>query len=84
MLMNAELLNFLLGVLKLIALKGADGKITADDLQKYKRLGEVHNQPASVSITQACETGLVYQLDEVSAISELAHKTQNESTYGWS
>ncbi len=68
--------EFFTGGAKLIALKGADGKITADDLQKNIRgWGVVHNtQPASVSITQACETGLVYQLDEVSAISELAHK----------
>ena len=61
--------EFFTGGAKLIALKGANGKITADDLQKNIRgWGVVHNtQPASVSITQACETGLVYQLDEVSA-----------------
>jgi threonine aldolase len=33
-----------------------------------------HTQPCSVSITQVCETGEVYQLDEIKQISEVAHK----------
>ena len=33
-----------------------------------------HTQPASVSITQVCETGEVYQLDEIKKISEITHK----------
>ena len=32
-----------------------------------------HTQPASVSITQVCETGEVYQLDEIKKISEITH-----------
>ena len=66
--------EFFTGGAKLIALKGAGGKITAEDLEKNIRgWGVVHNtQPATISITQACETGLVYQLDEILAISELA------------
>ena len=66
--------EFFTGGAKLIALKGAGGKITAQDLEKNIRgWGVVHNtQPATISITQACETGLVYQLDEILAISELA------------
>ncbi len=68
--------EFFTGGAKLIALKGTGGKITAGDLEKNIRgWGVVHNtQPATISITQACETGLVYQLDEISAISELAQK----------
>ena len=66
--------EFFTGGAKLIALKGAGGKIKAEDLEKNVRgWGVVHNtQPATISITQACETGLVYQLDEILAISELA------------
>ena len=66
--------EFFTGGAKLITLKGAGGKITAEDLEKNIRgWGVVHNtQPATISITQACETGLVYQLDEILAISELA------------
>jgi threonine aldolase len=30
-------------------------------------------QPAAVSITQSCETGTVYQIDEIMAISKTAH-----------
>ena len=68
--------EFFTGGAKLIAIKGKHGKISAKDLQKNIRgLGVVHStQPASISITQACETGLVYQLDEVSAICEIAQK----------
>ena len=33
-----------------------------------------HTQPSVVSITQLCETGEVYQLDEIAALSETAHK----------
>ena len=30
-------------------------------------------QPAAVSITQSCETGTIYQIDEIMAISKTAH-----------
>ena len=68
--------EFFTGGAKLITLKGLNGKISVEDFQKNIRgLGIVHNtQPASVSITQACETGLVYQLDEVSEICNIARK----------
>jgi Threonine aldolase len=33
-----------------------------------------HTQPSSVSITQLCETGVAYNLDEINKISEVAHK----------
>ena len=62
-------------ITKLIPLRGANGKITANDLSEIIRgTGNVHlTQPAAVSMTQACESGTIYQLDEVSAISEVAH-----------
>ena len=33
-----------------------------------------HTQPSSVSITQVCETGEVYQLDEIKKIADISHK----------
>ena len=33
-----------------------------------------HTQPSSVSITQLCETGVAYNLDEIKKISEITHK----------
>ena len=52
------------------------GKITAEELdQSIGGKGIVHHtQPSSVSITQVCETGEVYQLDEIRKISEISHK----------
>ena len=35
----------------------------------------VHNtQPSTVSITQSCETGVVYQINEITEICKIAHK----------
>ena len=67
--------EFFTGGAKLIPLRGANGKITANELAECIRgTGNVHlTQPAIVSMTQSCETGTVYQLDEVSAISKIAH-----------
>ena len=69
-------LSFILGGGKLVTLNGINGKITADELdQSISGKGIVHHtQPASVSITQVCETGEVYQLDEIKKISEITHK----------
>jgi threonine aldolase len=68
--------EFYTGGGKLVALQGIDGKITADELdQSIGGKGIVHHtQPSSVSITQVCETGEVYQLDEIKKISDVAHK----------
>ena len=56
-------------------MRGPNGKITAKEFSESIRgAGNVHlTQPAVISITQSCETGTVYQLDEISAISEIAH-----------
>ncbi|MDC1050142.1 low specificity L-threonine aldolase [Candidatus Pelagibacter sp.] len=67
--------EFYTGGAKLINLNGVKGKITAEELNKsITGKGVVHHtQPSSVSITQLCETGEVYELDEIKKISEIAH-----------
>ena len=68
--------EFYTGGGKLVTLQGVKGKITANELDKsITGTGIVHNtQPSSVSITQVCETGEVYQLDEIKKISDITHK----------
>ncbi|MDA9686252.1 low specificity L-threonine aldolase [bacterium] len=68
--------EFYTGGGKLVTLNGVKGKITAEELdQVISGKGIVHHtQPSSVSITQVCETGEVYQLDEIQKISEVTHK----------
>ena len=72
-LMNVVLQNFIRVVENLLPLQGIRGKITAEELDEaIGGKGIVHHtQPSSVSITQVCETGEVYQLDEIKKISEL-------------
>ena len=68
--------EFYTGGAKLVTLKGVNGKITPQELSdNIGGVGIVHHtQPSVTSITQLCETGEVYQLDEIAAISETAHK----------
>ena len=68
--------EFYTGGAKLVVLKGINGKITPEELSdNIGGVGIVHHtQPSVASITQLCETGEVYQLDEISAIAETAHK----------
>ena len=68
--------EFYTGGAKLVNLNGIDGKITAEELNNsIGGKGIVHHtQPSSVSITQLCETGEAYNLDEIKNISEVAHK----------
>ena len=68
--------EFYTGGGKLVTLNGIMGKITAEELdESIGGKGIVHHtQPSSVSITQVCETGEVYQLDEIKKISDVAHK----------
>ena len=63
------------GGAKLIPMRGNSGRIKADELASSIRgVGNVHlTQPSAVSITQACEAGTIYQLDEIGAISEVGH-----------
>ncbi len=66
--------EFFTGGAKLITIDGDDGKFNSDELKKNIRgSGVVHNtQPASVSITQSCETGVIYKLDEILKINQVA------------
>ena len=68
--------EFYTGGAKLIPLTGINGKITPEELEKnISGTGIVHHtQPSSVSVTQVCETGEVYELDEIKKITDLAHK----------
>ena len=68
--------EFYTGGAKLVTLNGVMGKVTSEELEdKIGGFGIVHHtQPSSVSITQLCETGEVYQLEEIKKISEIAHK----------
>ena len=68
--------EFYTGGGKLVTLQGIKGKITANELdESVTGAGIVHHtQPSSVSITQVCETGEVYQLDEIKKISDVTHK----------
>ena len=67
--------EFYTGGAKLVNLNGVNGKITAEELNKsISGKGVVHHtQPSSVSITQLCETGEAYELEEIKRISEIAH-----------
>ena len=67
--------EFYTGGGKLVTLQGINGKITAKELDEaISGKGIVHHtQPSSVSITQVCETGEVYKLDEIQKISEVTH-----------
>ncbi len=67
--------EFYTGGAKLIPLTGIDGKVTPEELeQNISGVGIVHHtQPSSVSITQVCETGEVYELDEIKDIAKVAH-----------
>ena len=68
--------EFYTGGAKLVNLDGNNGKIIAEELDRnISGKGVVHHtQPSSVSITQLCETGVAYNLDEIKEISEVTHK----------
>ncbi len=63
------------GGAKLNPMKSVNGRIQADELAGIVRgSGNVHvTQPSVVSITQSCETGTLYQLEEIRKISKIAH-----------
>lgn len=68
--------EFYSGGAKLLPLPDRAGKIAPADIEPAlgRFVHGVHNvQVAAVSITQAAETGVVYSLDEMSALATLAH-----------
>ncbi len=59
---------------KLVTTQGDDSKLDIEQLSAFcsHKRGDVHStQPACVSISQATETGSIYTVDEISAISEV-------------
>lgn len=63
--------------LKLIGLGGEGGKLTPDAvaaaIEKYSGHRPHQVNAASLSLTQATEAGTVYRIEEIAALSELAH-----------
>jgi threonine aldolase len=61
---------------KLLPVKTTKGKITPEEISKYLHGFdfEHHSQPGIISISQVTEMGTVYSLDEIKAITELAHQ----------
>ena len=64
------------GGAKLNPMRSSNGRIRAKELDEIVRgSGNVHvTQPSVLSITQSCETGTVYRLDEIRELSTIAHK----------
>ncbi|MEN9226954.1 MAG: low specificity L-threonine aldolase [Thermostichus sp. HHBFW_bins_43] len=65
------------GGAKLVGIPGEHGRIDLDQLKTalaHSGLGVVHHvQPTSLSLTQATEAGTVYALDQLEALTDLAH-----------
>lgn len=61
---------------KLLVAQGANGKLTPQAIEALiTRRDDIHYpRPQVVSITQSTEVGTVYQLEEIRAISEMAHR----------
>jgi threonine aldolase len=69
--------EFFGGGLRLVGLAGEGGKlaprVVAAALDQHFGLRPHQMVPAALTLTQASELGTVYQLDEIGALSELAH-----------
>jgi len=61
---------------KLIPVKTREGKIYPDEIKKHLHgFGfEHHAQPGIISISQVTELGTLYTIDEIKAITKLAHE----------
>ena len=68
--------EFFTGGGKLVALSGAHAKLDPETLEAaITGAGVVHHpQPAAISISQASETGSLYQPDELAALSAVARR----------
>lgn len=70
--------EFFSGGAKLLALEGADGKLTPDAVEETVAaslaMGEHASRPRLLSLTQATELGTVYAPEEVAALAETAHR----------
>ena len=65
-----------MAALKLWTVPTSTGKLTAEQVEsQIFDMGVVHRaQPGVVSITQTTEMGTLYQLDEIRAIADVAHR----------
>ncbi|MGW8567833.1 threonine aldolase family protein [Isoptericola sp. NPDC055881] len=63
------------GGLKLLACPSVDGRITPDDVVRWAgQRDDVHRaHPAVLSLTQSTELGTVYALDDLRALTNVAH-----------
>lgn len=68
--------EFFTGGAKLVPVTGDDGKLTSSQLcdAVYGRGNVHHAQPAAVSIAQSCETGALYQIEEIASLAHRAHE----------
>lgn len=68
--------EFFTGGAKVIALRGPDGKLPPDELERAMHRGHgVHYpKPGAVSLTQSTELGTLYSPDEIRAIAEVARR----------
>ena len=71
--------EFFSGGAKLVGIPGLAGKITpeglAETLERYPRGLVKSSQPGALSLSQATEAGTLYKLEEIAALSELAHRS---------
>jgi threonine aldolase len=69
---------FFTGGATLAPLDGADGRIAPESLARALaegRAGDVHaSQPAALSLSQATECGTIYEVEQVAALAEIAHR----------
>ena len=69
--------SFFGGGTKLVPIAGAYGKVGADALESALAAagtGLAHkSQPAAVNVVQATDLGAVYSIDEIAAVSQVAH-----------
>ena len=69
--------SFFGGGTKLVPVAGAHGKVDADGLDRAiatAGIGLPHkSQPAAVNLVQATDLGAVYRIDEIAALSRIAH-----------
>ncbi|MDE3175935.1 MAG: low specificity L-threonine aldolase [Pseudomonadota bacterium] len=69
--------EFFAGGAKLVGIPGYDGKITPDALRetlaRFPRGLVKSCQPAALTLSQATEAGTIYSLDEIRALTEIAH-----------
>lgn len=64
------------GGAKLVPMQGAHGRLSPEILVDtiYGKGNVHHTQPAALSFAQACESGTLYQIEEIRALTQAAHE----------